>query len=113
MNVRLTTGNSQKDTTVLVSEKLNRLIDKFFTADEMQTYEKLSKQQTDNLNVGIYWVLHNIFGFTAEQLTVFIKEFNENFEEIFTLPAYLLSDVPQKAELEESLGITVAELENT
>ena len=113
MNVRLGTETNKKDTTVLVSEKLDRLIKKFFTAEEMKTYEKLGQQQIDNMWVGFYLILHKQFDFTAEQLSKFKKEFDNNFEEdFFWIPQYLISDIPQKAELEEALGMTIEELES-
>lgn len=106
MNVKINLKLSDEEKTY---RKAERIMLKLLTKDERQTIADVEKQHFKNLTAAIYWVLYSKFGFTAEQIKTFADEFNENFEDIDTHPAYFANDIPQKAELEAALGITITD----
>lgn len=106
MNVRLTTDTADAEGTAVL-QKSERLLQKLMTAAERDVLCEINEQQFRNQMIAIYWVLHNVFGFTAEQIKEFDTACEENFPDINTHPAYYRADIPQKAELEAALGITI------
>jgi len=106
MNVKVSTELSSEEK---VYRKAERIMLKLLTEEERQAMVKVENQHFNNLTAAVYWVLYSRFGFTAEQIKEFAVTFNENFEDIDTHPAYLANDIPQKAELESVLGISITD----
>ena len=106
MNVKINLELSNEEKTY---RKAERIMLKLLTEEERQTIANVENQHFKNLIAAIYWVLYSKFGFTAEQIKEFAVTFNENFEDIDTHPAYFANDIPQKAELESALGISITD----
>lgn len=104
MNVKITKTESLTNRTAIAVDKLNKLSDRWLTGDEKQLVDKATAQSSKNADAGTLYLLYTDYGFTAEQLTEFVKKFREKYSYIENDLEASVKDIPEVEALRE-IGI--------
>lgn len=104
MNVKITKTESLTNRTAIAVDKLNKLSDRWLTGDEKQLVDKATAQSSKNADAGTLYLLYTDYGFTAEQLTEFVKKFREKYSYIENDLETSVKDIPEVEALRE-IGI--------
>lgn len=91
MNV--TVKSSVNNRTLLALEKLQRITDRWLTADEQRLINRCNKQANRNADASFFYMLYRDYGFTAEKLLELYNNHKAEYGEIDSAEC-ALTDLP-------------------
>lgn len=101
MKVTIPKSESITNRMMLAVDKLYRNACRFLTSDEQQLVDRAMAQSGKNADAGTLWLLHTEYGFTAEQLTEFVKKFRSKYGYIENDLKASVEDVPEVQSLKD------------
>lgn len=109
MNVKINKNESVTNRTMLAVDMLNRISERWLTRDEKQLVDRAMVQSSKNADAGTLYLLYTDYGFTAEQLTEFVKKFRKKYAYIENDLAASVEAIPEVEEL-KAIGVDLETL---